>query len=270
MKRIITIVTAIGIGLVGCGSDDDTESVTETTTEASMDEASGDDDVSVEESSVDESAPEESSDSGGSTVAEPDAESSDDATTLPDAAEDSGTSAADRDVIRTIDDIPEACRDEMAAFLREIEPTVSSIDWETASISDFESIADVFTEETAAFEAASETAGCNDLAFEENGEFDLLVEFAEQEAPGVTGFFEFLDLMREASSTGGDETATTLETCADGIEFVEGLLAEYETIREVPASQLATFQQLPQVFVSCTPEEATFFDREDVDAFLNE
>ena len=259
MKRIITIVTALGIALVGCGGDD-AASVTQTTGAASVDPSS-DSAMTVTDPSVAVSAEAEAE-----ATAEAEAEA-----TGSDTAEAGSGDAEAGDVIRTVDEIPQECRDEMAAFLREIEPTVSSIDWEDASISDFESIADDFTQETAAFEAASDTAGCNDLVFEENGEFDLLVEFAEQEAPGVAGFFEFLDLMRESSSPASDgDTAVTVETCAEGIEFVEGLMAEYDTIRDVPASQLATFQQLPEVFITCTPDQVGFFDREDVDAFLSE
>ncbi|MEO6652109.1 MAG: hypothetical protein ABIP17_05565 [Ilumatobacteraceae bacterium] len=253
MKRIVTMVTALGLVLVGCGGDD-----TAATTDPTA--------PSADESSADDSF-EESSDSAATTT---EAKASVKASSGDTGASDSA--APDGDVIRTLDDIPEVCRDQMAAFLREIEPTVSAIDWENASISDFESVADDFTKETAAFEAASNTAGCNELAFEGDGEYDLLVEFAQQEVPGVADFFEFLGIMRDAATApgAGQTGSVTMETCADGIAFIEGLLVEYDSIREVPAAQLAAFQQLPQVFISCTPEEAEFFSRPDVEAFLSE
>lgn len=269
MKRIITIVTALGIGLVGCGGDDDTaDSVADTTVESTQDSS----DESTENTSTDTTAEVSSEDMSSeemSSSAEPAVEMSSD-----DGA--SEGASGNGDPIRTVDEIPKECRDEMASFLREIEPIVSPIDWDTASISDFESIADDFTEQTAEFEAASAAAECNNLVFEGGGEFDLLVDFAEQEAPGVVGFFEFLEIMRAPSaasddgSAAGDSEAVTLETCADGIAFMEDLLAEYDTIRDVPASQLATFQQLPPVLSTCTATEAEFFSREDVDAFLDE
>ncbi len=265
MKRIITIVTALGIGLAGCGGDDDAaDSVADTTVESTENTST---DTTIEMSS--EESSEEMASGEMSSSAEPVEEmSSDDGT--------SEGASGNGDPIRTVDEIPKECRDEMASFLREIEPIVSPIDWETASIADFESIADDFTAQTAEFEAASAAAECNDLVFEEGGEFELLVDFAEQEAPGVVGFFEFLEIMRAPSaasddgSAAGDSEAVTLETCADGIAFMEDLLAEYDTIRDVPASQLATFQQLPPVLSTCTATEAEFFSREDVDAFLDE
>lgn len=276
MKRIIAVVTALGMGLVACGGGGDAadsstaatvETSVETTVETTVDisdEASAD--VSVD-ATAEASSNEDSSDPE-STVTVPKADASSD--------EPSGSGSEDtssRDRITSLDEIPQECRDEMAKFLREIEPTVSTIDWKTATISEFQSISGEFEEETAAFEQASEAAGCNDLVFDQDAEFDLMVEFAEDEAPGVVGFFEFLDLMRTSATPGtvGADSGsdTTLETCADGIEFLEGLLAEYDTIKDVPASELATFQQLPQVFVTCDETEAAFFDREDVDAFLN-
>jgi len=46
--------------------------------------------------------------------------------------------------IRSISDVPEVCRKEMADFLRAVEPIVSSIDWSTATMADFQAIADEF------------------------------------------------------------------------------------------------------------------------------
>lgn len=61
-----------------------------------------------------------------------------------------------------------------------------------------------------------------------------------------------------------------LQTCDDAIKFVESLLANYDAFTEVPAAELVRFTQLSSVLVTCTPEQAKFFESDELNEFLSE
>jgi hypothetical protein len=177
----------------------------------------------------------------------------------------------DGSVIRTIDDVPAACQDEMAKFLRALEPIVSPIDWQEATMAEFEQIANDFQEEADEFQAASSSAGCDNFVFDEENEGDILVEFARAEAPGAVGFLEFLELMRTSATPGDDDGAAAsagIDTCEDAIEFLQALMDDYGTMSEVPASELLKIPTIAGLYAECTPEQLEFFDNPDLELFM--
>jgi len=247
MKRIVTVVAALGLVVGACGSSDDPAS--SSTPDASAD---GTDETLVEVTD--------------STAAGDETPQGDDSAAAPDDGDSGGGS------IRSINDIPEVCRQEIVRFMREIEPIVSSIDWQTATLADFEDIATDFEAKSEEFDTATLSAGCDDLDFAGDGEFDLLIEFATDEAPGVVGFFEFLAPLRTSTgdATGGGEGSASgdIETCADAVEFVENLMDTYDTFNEVPASELLKFTSLTSLFTTCSPEQLAILQGDEFGAFI--
>ena len=156
--------------------------------------------------------------------------------------------------------------------MREIEPIVSSIDWQTATLSDFEGIATEFEAKAEEFDTATFGAGCDDVDFEGDGDFDLLIEFAMDEAPGVVGFFEFFAELQTSfgdATGGGDGSASgDIETCADAVDFVQNLMDTYDSFNEVPASELLKFTSLSSLFVTCSPEQLAILEGDEFGAFM--
>lgn len=240
MKRIGCVVASLGLLVAACGSGDDEPAAND----------SGDQSI-------------------GATADEPAAGGADDQQV-------DGFVAGP---IGSIGDVPEVCRQAMAGFLREVEPIVSPIDWQTATVADFAEITEDFEALSDDFERTFDSSGCGDLDFVDDNEFGLMTEFARSEAPGTVGFLEFLDaLTAGVASIGetGDDPADgsadggSLETCDDGIAFVQGLMDRYDAFVEVPAAELLKFTQVAALFLTCTPEQRQFLESDEVTDFLGE
>jgi len=252
MKRIIAAVAALGLLAGACGSGD--EAAPNTTAEAS------DGSIEAPSDDVTDDAP-TTDESDGSTAGTDGADSSDD-----------GGDVADAGPIRSLDDIPEVCLTQMADFLREIEPIVSQIDWQTATLADFEEVSGEFEAISDEFDASSESLGCNDLDFVDQNESDLLTDFAKNQAPGTVGFLEFISSLSSIGSPGSDGSDSAPDgafaTCDEGIDFVRGLLDDYDSFADVPAAELVKFSQISSLYLTCTPEQLEFFDSDEFLAFL--
>ncbi len=268
MKRIVVVVAALGLVVGACGGgDDDGDSAS-----ADIVEATAESQESTGDEASDQLPPEPSDDAGADAT---DDQADDQAEIDDEAADDDGgdDDGLGSETIRSIDDIPEVCREQMADYLREVEPLVSTIDWQAATLADFEAIAEDFEARSEEFEQRSTVEGCDDLDFIDDNEFDLMVEFAADEAPGTVEFFEFLAAARVSGTddtTDGSTGSTGFTDCESAIEFVQGLVDDYDSFTEVPASQLLQFADLASVYVTCTPEQLEFFDNPEVTDFLSE
>jgi hypothetical protein len=250
MKRLMTVVAALTLVAAACGGGDDS------TADATADAPTG--------STADESTADESTADDATMTEEPSAGPGDDTS---DADDDDGDVSGSE--IRSISDVPPVCQDAMARFLRALEPIVSPIDWEGATMADFEQIALEFEAKSDEFETAIGDADCDDLNFVDDSEGDILIEFASSEAPGAVGFLEFLDQMRTGTTPGGDGTDTAaIETCQDAIDFLQGLIDDYASIAEVPASELLKIPSIAALYADCTPEQLEFFDSVDLEEFM--
>lgn len=279
MKRIVTMMAALGLVAGACAGGDSesatttdpavttTDPAVQTDEESSTDESSTEDDSSdesVDDGTTDESTADEETDDAASADDSADDESDDDGT---DDEGDDGN-AAGVGTISSLNDIPERCRDLMGDFLREIEPLVSTVDWQDASLNDFEAIGEDFEAKSNEFDVRGEAEGCNDLDFAGDSEFDLMLDFAREEAPGTIEFLEFISDLGAVGA--GDDSAGSgeLESCDDGIAFMQDLVDNYDTFADVPASDLLKFQELSLVFISCTPDQLAFFDSPEVADFM--
>lgn len=272
MKRTMTALAALTLVVAACSGGDDasTDDAADTSSDATVESTADEPDADTSDDTADDQAPtdetsdemsDEASSEGDESSDEMSDELSDDATVDDD--EPSGPE------IRTIDDVPEPCREAMANFLREIEPIVEPIEWQTATIADFEQIALQFEEKAADFETASVEIGCDDLNFADDDSSEILIDFAQIEAPGAVGFLEFLEELSTGMPTVVDEPATgEIATCQDAIDFLQGLIDEYDSIESVPASELLQIPNIANLYGDCTLEQLEFFDNPELAEFM--
>ena len=169
-------------------------------------------------------------------------------------------------IIDDFGDVPAECRDALADFLRTIEPVVSDIDWDTATMADFEQISTELEDEGTAFDAATEDCGDFDFASDEES-LQAMIEFAEEEAPGTVGWLEFVG----AFAFPGDDNAAAAMTCEDAIAYFDELIAGgATTMSSLPVSELADITAVLNVITTDCDFEVMdeFLSREDVTAFL--
>lgn len=173
----------------------------------------------------------------------------------------------------SLDDIPQVCRDLMSDFLKDIEPIVSPIDWDNATLADFETISAEFEARADQFDADSDAAGeCDNIDMEDDDSFNILIDFAQDEAPGTVGFLTFISSFVDAAASAMGDTATggAVETCEEAIAFMDGLMENYDSMEEVPVSELTAMADIVTVIFTCTPEQMAYFDSPEVNAFFEE
>ncbi len=212
------------------------------------------------------------------TVAETTTTAAAETTTEAPAADESSMVADDKTedddnavIAGSIDDIPEVCRELMADFLREIEPVVSEVDWDNASMADFEAVSLEFEPIADEFDAATEAeAECNDIELEDDENFALLIDFAKDEAPGSVGFLTFLNELMTSFGEAMEPTTGdgSLATCQDAMDFVQNLADEHDSIDTVPIDQLTQMTDLTTAMFTCSPEELEFFNTPEIAEFL--
>jgi len=193
------------------------------------------------------------------------------------AASDSSASDADSDAsgdgdralapdveISSVDEIPEECRRILGDFLRQIEPVVSGVDWENATMADLEDLGTAIEAPSTAIEVEMEQSGCNDIDFAGGADagFLMSLKLAEEEAPGAVAWLEFVrdvsggfDSSTAAGETTGDP-ADDPETCDEAIGAVRDLMSQTGSMLELPVDQLLTASSVLQAVPAvCSTEE---------------
>ncbi len=267
MRRITATLAAAALVLAACGGDDDEPAAEDVlpASDAENDDANSSG-VAPEEEPADEPADEPAGE---------DPADDSDSFFEDDDGDDGGTIS-----VNSIDDVPEVCRELMAEFLRDIEPIVAPIDWDNATLADFESIADQFDEISEEFDSATEAeAACDNIEMEDEDDFALLVEFAGDVAPGTVGFMEFISgfatAAGEMADTGDDGTGGVMggdgeafETCDEALEWLQSLLDQYDSIAEVPVNQMMEIANLGSVMTTCTPEQLEILNSPEFEEFM--
>jgi hypothetical protein len=228
MKKMI-LIGAFALLATACGSSDKDVAVGDATDGTS---------ASVENSSVDDST-------AGSV------EGSDDTISVDD-----------------FGDMPPKCIELLASFLKQIEPTVSAIDWDKATLGDFEEFSTQFQTESDSFDAQTAAAGCDkyNLTGSDEKQFEQMAELAAAEAPGALGFIEFLSSLSESQTAASENLPSD---CAGTIDAIEPYLAK-GTMQDLTVAEVGLVGQLMgAIGTNCTAEEATaFYGRDDVTAFV--
>ena len=178
-------------------------------------------------------------------------------------------SSGDTITVDNFGDMPPKCIELLGGFLKKIEPTVSKIDWDKATLADFDEFGKQFQTETDAFDSQTAAAGCDkyNLSGSDEKQFKQMAELASAEAPGTLGFIKFLGaLSASATATDGSIPAD----CSGTIALIEPYLAN-GTMKDLTMAQVTALGQLMNgVSTNCTSEEASaFFTRADVSAFIS-
>ena len=233
MLVVLGVLTACGGGSKEASpttdSSDSTDSTLEqdTTGQDTTGQDTSDTPASVsdsDESNTDDDTTEPLNDDGDPADATDD-DTTDDDTTEPD---------DDTIMIDDIDDLPPECRQIMGDFLREIEPIVTAIDWQTATMASLETLDTTFGEPSDRLDAAMAASGCDRYDFGPESDTDLAftIELAKAEAPGVVTWLEFI---RDLDAAGAPDGIPT--DCEGAIAFVDELIDRTSGMSEVPISQ---------------------------------
>ena len=207
---------------------------------------------------------------GTQAAAAPDTTSASAATT-PAADDTATTAAASSDTINVNDfsEMPPKCIELLGKFLKKIEPNASQIDWNTATVAQFEEFEKQFQTDSDSFDAESSAAGCDkyNLTSSDDKTFEQMAALAQTEAPGTVGFINFL----KSLATSDAATADVPADCTGTIAAIEPFLAKGKTIKDLTISDVTRLGQLmTAVSKNCTSDEASaFFAREDVTAFIS-
>jgi len=247
MKRRLSVLVVLGV-LTACGggskeaspSSDSTDS-----TDSTLDQDSSDStlDQDSTNSTIDQDAtePETSDDPaspGDSDEAAVDGDSiepADDDGDPANATDDDMTEPDDDTImIDDVDDLPTECRQIMGDFLREIEPIVNAIDWQTATMASLQTLDTTFGEPSDRLDAAMAASGCDryDFGPENDTDLEFTIELAKAEAPGVVTWLEFIRDLNAADAPDGIPT-----DCEGAIAFVDELIERTSGMSEVPISQ---------------------------------
>ena len=169
-----------------------------------------------------------------------------------------------------IGDIPQECIDAFVGFLREIEPYVAEIDWDNASMADFEALGETLEPVSEEYEAETADSNCDDLEVDASTEesFQYMIDVASREAPGTVPYFE---MIRDFAVGFGEGSGVDVSNdCETDIAAMQAIIDEGVSMQEVEASQLAAIGGLmTSISTNCTQERSIeFFAQEDVTEFM--
>ena len=172
--------------------------------------------------------------------------------------------------VSDLGDMPPKCIELLGKFLKQIEPTVSKIDWDKATLADFEAFGNSFQAESDSFDKDTSAAGCDKYNLEGTDEkqFEQMAALAQSEAPGTVKFLRFLNsLAANATASGGSVPAD----CKGTIAEIEPFLIGGGSMKDLTIAEVTRVSQLlTAVRTNCTEEESTaFFSRDDVTAFVS-
>ena len=234
MKRRLSMLVVLGV-LTACGGGSKEASPTADSSDST--------DSTLEQDTTDQDTTGQNTSDNPASVSDSDESDTDDDTTEPlnddgdpaDATDDDTTEPDDDTImIDDIDDLPAECRQIMGDFLREIEPIVNAIDWQTATMASLETLDTTFGEPSDRLDAAMAASGCDryDFGPESDTDLEFTIELAKVEAPGVVTWLEFI---RDLDATGAPEGIPT--DCEGAIAFVDELIERTSGMSEVPISQ---------------------------------
>lgn len=193
-------------------------------------------------------------------------------TTAGTAADDTATSVSGSDdtiTVTNFGDMPPKCIELLGQFLKKIEPAVSKIDWDKATLADFDTFGEQFKTESDAFDAQTSAAGCDKYNLEGSDEkqIEQMAALAAAEAPGAVGFIKFLGSLAAAATTASGDLPSD---CAGTIAAIEPFMADGKTMKDLTMAQVTQLGQLMTgITTKCTADEASaFFARPDITTFL--
>lgn len=173
--------------------------------------------------------------------------------------------------VSDLSDMPPKCVELLGKFLKQIEPTVSKIDWDKATLADFESFSNSFKAESDSFDKETTAAGCDkyNLDGSDERQFQQMEALAKSEAPGTVGFIKFLNSLTSAATASGGGAIPS--DCDGTIAEIETFIKGGGTMKDLTMAEVTRLGQLmTAIGTNCTSDQATaFFGRDDVSAFIS-
>jgi hypothetical protein len=256
-RRALVALTAVALALTACGGDDEADEAASATTEAATTTPS------TTTAATDAPATTAAATDETGTTAAAGAEGS----TATTAAEGDDTGDTDTIIVESFEDMPQECRDLLADFLRTIEPAVQDVDWETATIGDFQTISDDLAAEFQSMDERVTETGCDAYDFAEDADsIAPMIALAEEEAPGTVEWLEFLATLDDDPVANAD-----LPTDCDGaIAYIDELVAGGATMNDIPFTDMTDVSQVMNVIATnCDPAVVSeFYARPEITAFL--
>ena len=169
-----------------------------------------------------------------------------------------------------LDEIPQECIDAFAAYLRDIESVVESVDWENATMEELEDLGTALDPATTEFENATADLGCEDINVDATDEesFDYMIELARDEAPGTVAYLEMIRGM--AGEFGEDSDIPVAGDCETDIATLQGLVDEGGTMQDRTMAEIVAIGNLvTSITTNCEQGRALeFLGAEDVTNFM--
>ena len=269
------LAAALVIG--ACGGDDDEPAATDAPSDT--DEEAADDPVATD---ADESSGDESDDAAPPATEAPEAETDSDTDEQSDSDSDD-----DPIVIDDFGDIPGECIDLLGDFLREIEPDVGAVDWQTATLADLEPLDELIAEPSDEFDRAATELGCDEFDFgiDDEQSLDFVIRVAQQEAPGTVSWLQFIaDLSAFADDITDDPTDPDAEPsappsadadlptdCEGTKQYLLSAAEQYGSIDAIPVAEAMTLTTaITNVTTLCGFDDAiAFLEDPTIQAFLD-
>ena len=171
--------------------------------------------------------------------------------------------------VKNLSDIPDECIKLYSQFLKQIEPIVSPVDWNKATMAQFESLGTQFQTESDALDAQTKASGCDKYSLQTSDPTIIkqLAALAATVAPGTVAFINFIGTFSATTDT----TPVAAGDCDTVIGQIEPFLNSGKTLKDLTVAEVTKFYGLlGQVATACPQDKATaFYDRADVQAFAN-
>ena len=167
-------------------------------------------------------------------------------------------------------DLPRECVDLFTNYLREIEPVVSEVDWESADMSEMEAVGVELEAATEEYETAITDAGCDEIDVDASDEesFEFLMGLAEDEAPGTVAYLAMIQQMASGFSEESDIQVSG--DCETDIATLQALVDEGGTMQDQSLSDLTAIGSLvTSISTNCSQERSLeFLGQEDISSFM--
>ena len=241
LTRVAATLALAGLALTACGGDD--EDAGDDTAAATADDGAAATADAAEETAAEEPTA-EADDEAGETI-----------------------------TVDDVGDIPQECIDMMGDYMEQLEPIVQDIDWESATMADFEAISEQLDTELSSID--DDMGECERYDFgDDTDSMAFAIDIAEDRAPGVVPYLEWIqDLQTDFSAGASSDAPAAADVPADcegAKAHMEELMGEFESMTEMAMSDLAEIGQVTSVITSeCSLEDANeFFTRQDVSDFM--
>jgi hypothetical protein len=161
-------------------------------------------------------------------------------------------------VVNNLSEMPPECVDLMSEFLILIEPTVSVIDWTSATLGDFQDLAGGLQPEFTQLDERESAAGCDQYDFADDAASSAaILEVAEASAPGTVGW---LNAIAKLSGPTDSESGDGPADCDGAIAYIQALIDQQLTMMDVRLSDYSTVMQTVGVISSeCPAAQADSF-----------